>query len=143
MLPPDGWSAGGVRRWVLGPGALALGAGLAALVGPMTRAQSGPAVSALAWYERHAPPALAPPVDWPAAAHTLTVRGLAPPGALPTPVVADLALADLDGDARLELIVCDMRHGMVLLGRPYDPDARWDAPPPARGAGGGRLRRGW
>ena len=38
-------------------------------------------------------------------------------------MVADVALADLDGDARLELIVCDMRHGMVLLGRPYDPAA--------------------
>ena len=49
--------------------------------------------------------------------------GLTPPGAPPTPVVADVALADLDGDARLELIVCDMRHGMVLLGRPYDPAA--------------------
>ncbi len=30
-------------------------------------------------------------------------------------------MTDLDQDKRLELIVCDMRHGMVLLGRPYDP----------------------
>jgi hypothetical protein len=29
-------------------------------------------------------------------------------------------LVDLDGDARLELVGCDMRHGMVFLGRPYD-----------------------
>ncbi len=80
-------------------------------------------LAARAWYEQHAPVSLAPPADWPAAAHALVVRGLAPPGAPPTPVVADLTLADLDGDARLELIVCDMRHGMVLLGRPYDPAA--------------------
>ena len=80
-------------------------------------------LAALAWYERHAPRALAPPSGWPAAVSFFTVKGLAPPGAPPTPVVADVTLADLDGDARLELIVCDMRHGMVLVGRPYDPAA--------------------
>ena len=37
--------------------------------------------------------------------------------------MSDVELVDLDGDARLELVVCDMRHGMVFLGRPYDPAA--------------------
>jgi hypothetical protein len=81
-------------------------------------------LDALKWYEDRAPLALARPADWPGPdARSLVIRGLAPPGAPPTPVVADVALADLDGDSRLELIVCDMRHGMVLLGRPYDPAA--------------------
>ena len=81
-------------------------------------------LDALKWYEGRAPVALARPADWPDPdARSLVIRGLTPPGAPPTPVVADVALADLDGDARLELIVCDMRHGMVLLGRPYDPAA--------------------
>ena len=81
-------------------------------------------LAALAWYERYAPSSLARPADWPAAAvSSLVPRGLTPPEAPPTPVVADVTLADLDQDGRLELIVCDMRHGMVLLGRPYDPAA--------------------
>ena len=80
--------------------------------------------AALAWYEGHAPDALAPPEVWPAEDATLSFdrRGLSPPQAPPTPVVSDVQLVDLDGDARLELVVCDMRHGMVFLGRPYDPD---------------------
>ena len=79
---------------------------------------------ALAWYELRAPSELAPPARWPAPAGGLTARrGLSPPQAPPTPVVSGVTLADVDGDARLELLVCDMRHGMVLLGRPYDPAA--------------------
>jgi hypothetical protein len=87
---------------------------------------------ALASYLARAPVALARPADWPAAsAQWLVTRGLSPPGAPPTPVVSDVQLADLDGDARLELVVCDMRHGMVLLGRPYERHVREaQAPPP-------------
>ena len=33
--------------------------------------------------------------------------------------MSNVELLDVDGDARAELIVCDMRHGMVWLGRPY------------------------
>jgi hypothetical protein len=81
-------------------------------------------LDALKWYETRAPLTLARPADWPAPdPRSMVISRLTPPGAPPTPVVADVALADLDGDARLELIVCDMRHGMVLLGRPYDPAA--------------------
>ena len=80
---------------------------------------------ALAWYLRHAPDALAPIAPWPAPDTRLTFerRSLTPPDAPPTPVVSDVQLLDVDGDARLELVVCDMRHGLVLLGRPYDPSA--------------------
>jgi hypothetical protein len=81
--------------------------------------------AALAWYEAHAPVALAPPAPWPAEepSPAFARRGLTPPSAPPTPVVSDVELVDLDGDARLELVVCDMRHGLVLLGRPYDSAA--------------------
>jgi hypothetical protein len=81
--------------------------------------------AALTWYDAHAPAALAPPAAWPAEDLTpvFARRGLTPPQAPPTPVVSDVELIDLDGDARLELVVCDMRHGLVFLGRPYDPDA--------------------
>jgi len=67
---------------------------------------------------------LSRPRDWPApGVSPFASRGLPPPGAPPTPVVAGVAVGALDGDAHLELIVCDMRHGMVLLGRPYDAAA--------------------
>jgi len=81
--------------------------------------------AALTWYEAHAPVALTPPEAWPAeeASPAFVRRGLTPPQAPPTPVVSDVELVDVDGDARLELVVCDMRHGMVFLGRPYDPAA--------------------
>ena len=80
---------------------------------------------ALVWYEAHAPAALPPPTSWPApsASPSFDRHLLTPPEAPSTPVVSDVELADLDGDRRLELVVCDMRYGMVFLGRPYDRDA--------------------
>ena len=79
---------------------------------------------ALRWYEANAPAALPAPARWPAPhASTFTARGLSPPEAPPTPVVSDVQLLDLDGDTRLELVVNDMRHGMVLVGRPYEKSA--------------------
>jgi hypothetical protein len=89
-----------------------------------TPATSLPAdfVEALRWYESRAPVALASPADWPAAQVTrFVLRGLAPPAAPPTPVISDVQLVDVDRDARLELVASDMRHGLVLIGRPYDP----------------------
>jgi hypothetical protein len=77
----------------------------------------------LRYYEANAPEALPPAIAWPAvdagpprfARHLVT-----PPGAPPTPAVANVRLLDLDGDPRREVVISDMRHGMVLLGRPYD-----------------------
>ena len=81
-------------------------------------------VDALRWYESRAPVTLAPPARWPDAdAARFARRGLSPPAAPPTPVVSDVQLVDLEGDARLEIVASDMRHGMVLVGRPYDPAA--------------------
>lgn len=36
------------------------------------------------------------------------------------PMVSSVRLVDVTGDERLELLVADMRHGVVLLGRPYE-----------------------
>jgi hypothetical protein len=39
----------------------------------------------------------------------------------PEPAVANVRLADLDGDGRPELLACDMRQGVVLMARPDRP----------------------
>jgi hypothetical protein len=89
-------------------------------------------------YEGAAPAALPPPDPWPAAdASRFVVRALSPAsfeGAAPT--IANVRLWDLDGDRRLELLATDMRHGLILQGRPYQADAKLDViasvPHPAR-----------
>lgn len=79
--------------------------------------------AALAWFEPRAPAALRSPDAWPDPTSRLRFdrRELTPPAAPPEPGVSNVELLDVVGDARPELIVCDMRHGMVLMGRPYDP----------------------
>jgi len=81
--------------------------------------------AALAYFEPNAPVAFPAPERWPAPTTALQFehRVLAPPGAPPFPAVSNVELLDVDGDARPELVVCDMRHGLVMLGRPYDPAA--------------------
>ena len=81
--------------------------------------------AALDFYVANAPAALPPPDAWPAQTTKLAFehRTLSPPGAPPAPAVANVELLDVVGDPRPELVVCDMRHGMVLLGKPYDPSA--------------------
>ena len=79
--------------------------------------------AALRYYEARAPVALPSPEPWPAPDGRLTFvrRGLRFEGAVtPEPGVANVRLRDLDGDSRLEVIVSDMRHGVVLVGRPYE-----------------------
>ncbi len=82
-------------------------------------------MTVLRWYESKAPVALPSPQPWPAPDDRIRFsrRALSYPDAGSQPAVANVRLADLDGDARPELIVSDMRYGLVLLGRPYDPAA--------------------
>lgn len=88
---------------------------------------------ALEYYERTAPVRLPPPEPWPpiedAASNTgasprlkFVKHFFAPEGGPPTPAVSNVHFADLDGDARLELLGTDMRHGIVFLLRPYAPN---------------------
>jgi hypothetical protein len=98
---------------------------------------------ALAFYERNAPARLPPPEPWPPVdeppvpstfPHGATSTAPSPPvlafkkhffspqDGPSTPAVSNVRFADLDGDARLEVLGTDMRHGLVFLLRPYAPD---------------------
>jgi hypothetical protein len=81
----------------------------------------------LRFYLAHAPEVLPDPTPWPAAdASGFTRRNLNMADAPPDPAIADVRLLDLEGDARLELVTTDMRYGMVLTGKPYDPESTLD-----------------
>jgi FG-GAP-like repeat len=78
----------------------------------------------LRYYQAAAPDRLAPPAAWPAANPlTFIKRALNPADAPGGPAIANVRLVDINEDGRLELAACDMRFGLVLLGRPYEPDA--------------------
>ncbi len=81
----------------------------------------------LRYYLAKSPETLPVPSTWPPASTAGFVkRGLTPSSSPPDPAVANVRLLDVGGDARLELLVADMRYGMVLQGRPYDPSAGLD-----------------
>jgi hypothetical protein len=81
---------------------------------------------ALAFYERNAPVRLPPPEPWPPVDEPRVLAFkkhlFAPQDGPSTPAVSNVRFADLDGDARLEVLGTDMRHGLVFLLRPYAPD---------------------
>jgi len=80
----------------------------------------------LAYYEAAAPEALPAPEAWPAPDERVKFvrRPIGFKDALtPEPALANVHLADLDGDGRPELIGCDMRQGLVLIAHPADPAA--------------------
>jgi hypothetical protein len=80
----------------------------------------------LKYYEVHAPASIPLPASWPAPdgrGPGFVRRPLAPMGGRPAPAIANVRFADLDGDARLELLACDMRQGLVMRARPYDPNS--------------------
>jgi len=79
----------------------------------------------LGYYEANAPERLAEPEAWPSPDRRLRFvrRPLKPRGADPTPAVSSVRFVDLDRDALLEIVATDMRHGLVLVGRPYEPSA--------------------
>jgi FG-GAP-like repeat len=80
----------------------------------------------LRYYETHAPAALPEPEQWPAPDSKLRFerRSLSPADAPNDPAVSNVRFAHLDDDSRTDLIVCDMRYGLVLRGNPADPNAR-------------------
>ena len=79
--------------------------------------------SVLGYYEAAAPRQLSLPADWPAPDRTVPFerRVIAAPPGLSGPAVANIRLVDADQDGRLEIILSDMRSGVIYT---VDPRAR-------------------
>lgn len=82
--------------------------------------------SILRYYESRAPLALPLPDPWPAPDSKITFarRSLSPADPPSDPAVSNVRFASLDGGPRLDLIVCDMRYGLVLRGDLSDAAAK-------------------
>ncbi|HVO13397.1 MAG TPA: VCBS repeat-containing protein [Vicinamibacteria bacterium] len=72
------------------------------------------------YFESRAPETLPQPEPWPppAADPGFERLPLRPPRAAPVPIVADVRMLDLGGDGRLQVVACDMGHGLVFAGDP-------------------------
>jgi hypothetical protein len=76
------------------------------------------------WFEARSPERLTLPEPWPEAKDQrfkFVRRTWNPPNAAPVPVISNTRFFDIDGDGRLEIVACDMGHGLVFIG---DPDAK-------------------
>jgi hypothetical protein len=77
------------------------------------------------YYARAAPEQLEPPVPWPAPDGALKFgrrMAVLAEEAAPTPAVSNVRLLNYEGDERLEMVATDMRHGVVMVARPYDAE---------------------
>ena len=75
----------------------------------------------LPWFTSRAPERLAAPEPWPASSEsplTFTRHSMTMPDMPGTPAVANIRLADLDGDKKLDVLGADMRQGVVFTGHP-------------------------
>jgi hypothetical protein len=75
----------------------------------------------LPYFTSRAPERLAAPEPWPAPSESplqFTRRSLTMPDMPGTPAVANIHLADLDGDRKLDVLGADMRQGVVFSGHP-------------------------
>ncbi len=91
------------------------------------------------WFEKRAPRELRLPRSQAAngpGSLVLRRHGWKPPPAGPDPAVALVHFAHLADADRLDLVMCDMRHGFILRMRPSRDDAEWHmiarAPHPGR-----------
>ncbi len=78
--------------------------------------------SIASYYEANAPVRLASPDRWPAPDQALPFRKrvLSIAGGPAGQAVASIRLVDPDGDGRLEMVLSDMRSGIVYMARPYE-----------------------
>jgi len=79
----------------------------------------------IAWYEKRAPerfPLYRSDAHLDAGRLRTRVRSFTPEGPPRPHMVSSVRLVDLVDDARLELVVCDMVNGVVLIGYPYRDD---------------------
>jgi FG-GAP-like repeat len=78
--------------------------------------------SIVAYFEANAPEQLPRAAGWPAADRALAFRKrvLSAAGSPPDHAVASVRLVDLDRDGRHEMVLSDMRNGIVYKARPYE-----------------------
>src|SRR5262249_29172171 len=76
------------------------------------------------YYEDRAPVEL-PPAKFEQAATPLPVRfepiGFAGPPGTSDPAVSNINLVHLYDDKRLDILACEIRHGLIMALKPYDP----------------------
>ncbi len=73
------------------------------------------------YFEARAPEELPSPEPWPPVPDGplgFERELLSPKGAAPVPIIANVRFFDLEGDGHLEVVACDMGHGLVFLGDP-------------------------